>query len=143
MNPVVGWALAALAFVAGWIGWGWRGLALALTVTVFWLVLQFSRSLRVLRGAGANPVGHVPNAVMLHSRLHAGMTMLQVIGLTRSLGRRLAEKPERWGWADPGGAAVELAFERGKLAHWSLQRPPVGADSVAAANAATVGEAES
>lgn len=122
MNPVVGWALAALAFVAGWIGWGWRGLALAFTVTVFWLVLQFSRSLRVLRGAGANPVGHVPNAVMLHSRLHAGMTMLQVIGLTRSLGRRLAENPERWGWADPGGARVGLTFDGGKLQSWELTR---------------------
>ena len=122
MNPALGWALMALAFAAGWIGWGWRGLALAFTVVVFWLLLQFSRSLRVLRTAGANPVGRVPSAVMLHSRLQPGLTLLQVITLTRSLGRRVTEEPEAWGWADESGASVELRFERGKLTHWELRR---------------------
>jgi hypothetical protein len=126
LNPVLGWSLAGLAFVAGYVAWGWRGLVLALTVTVFWLLLQFSRSLRVLRTAGANPVGRVPSAVMLHSRLRTGMTLLQVVTLTRSLGRKIAENPERWGWADDGGAALELQFERGRLARWQLHRAADG-----------------
>jgi hypothetical protein len=126
MNPAVGWALAGLAAVAGYLGWGWRGLVLALTVIVFWLLLQFSRSLRVLRTAGANPVGQVPSAVMLHSRLRNGMTLLQVITLTRSLGRKITEQPEAWGWADAGGASIELQFERGKLTRWTLQRAEQG-----------------
>lgn len=127
LNPVLGWSLAGLAFVAGYVAWGWRGLVLALTVTVFWLLLQFSRSLRVLRSAGANPVGQVPSAVMLHSRLQPGMTLLQVITLTRSLGRRISENPEAWGWADASGASVELRFERGKLSRWELRRSEGGA----------------
>jgi hypothetical protein len=126
MKPVLGWLLVGLAFAAGWIGWGWRGVLLAVTVTVFWLLLQFSRSLRVLRSAGANPVGHVASAVMLHTRLEAGMTMSKVIALTRSLGRRIGDEPERWRWADAGGAAVELLFERGRLARWELRRPDAG-----------------
>ena len=28
--------------------------------------------------------------------------------LTRSIGTRLAETPERWGWADAGGVRAEL-----------------------------------
>jgi hypothetical protein len=59
MNPVVGWGLAVLAVAAGWLGWGWRGVVLAVTVVVFWLLLQFSRTLRVLRAAGQRPVGTI------------------------------------------------------------------------------------
>lgn len=127
LNPVLGWSLAGLAFVAGYVAWGWRGLVLALTVTVFWLLLQFSRSLRVLRTAGANPVGRVASAVMLHSRLEPGMTLLQVVTLTHSLGRRVTEDPEVWGWADDGGASLELQFERGRLKRWQLHRTDDGA----------------
>jgi hypothetical protein len=46
VNEKIGWVLAGLAFVAGWVGWGWRGLVLALTVVVFWMLLQFSRTMR-------------------------------------------------------------------------------------------------
>ena len=63
--------LAALA--AGYVGYGWPGVVLALTVVVFWLLLQFSRALRTLRNAASGPVGQVASAVMLHSRLKAGM----------------------------------------------------------------------
>ena len=87
MNPMVGWGLAALGIAAGYVGWGWPGVVLGVTVIVFWLLLQFSRSLRVLRNAGANPVGHVASAVMLHSRLKPGMTLLQVLPLTKAWAR--------------------------------------------------------
>jgi hypothetical protein len=122
MNAGLGWSLAALGIAAGYVGWGWPGVVLGVTVMVFWLLLQFSRSLRVLKRAAGNPVGHVDSAVMLHSKLKAGMTLLQVLVLTRSLGTRLSEDPERWGWADPGGARLSLEFAAGKLHSWQLVR---------------------
>ena len=121
-SPLVGWGLAVLGIAAGYIGWGWPGVVLGVTVLVFWLLLQFSRSLRVLRQAASAPVGHVDSAVMLHSKLKTGMTLMQVLPLTRSLGTRLSETPERWGWTDPGGARVLLQFEGGKLQSWDLVR---------------------
>ena len=128
MNPIIGWALAALGIAAGYVGWGWRGVVLGFTVIVFWLLLQFSRSLRVLKKAAGAPVGHVDSAVMLHSKLKTGMTLSQVLPLTRSLGTRLNDTPERWGWADPGGARISLQFERGKLQSWRLSRDEAAAE---------------
>ena len=126
MNPVIGWGLAAGVVALGWVQYGWQGLLLALSVVVFWLLLQFSRALRAMKNAGAAPIGHVPSAVMFNARLKAGMTLLQVIQLTRSLGRRASpegEEPERWEWADDGGARVALELRGGKLVHWELHRP--------------------
>jgi uncharacterized protein (DUF58 family) len=128
INPIVGWSLAVLGIAAGYIGWGWPGVVLGITVLVFWLLLQFSRSLRVLKLAAGNPVGHVDSAVMLHSKLKTGMTLSQVLPLTRSLGTRLSDAPERWGWADPGGARVSLEFDGGKLQSWTLTRDEAGSE---------------
>ncbi len=126
MNPVIGWALAAVVTGLAWLQYGWKGLVLAVSVIVFWLLLQFSRALRAMKQAGQAPVGHVPSAVMLNARLKAGMTLLQVIQLTRSLGRRVGpegEEPERWEWADEGGTRVVLELRAGKLQRWELLRP--------------------
>jgi hypothetical protein len=123
MNPTFGWALAVAALVVGWLVWGWRGMVLALTLTAFWLVLQFNRALRVMKNAAAAPVGQVPSAVMLNARLSTSMTMLQVVTLTRSLGRRIGDAPEVWSWADPGGAMVEVTLDGGRVARWQLKRP--------------------
>lgn len=121
MNPVIGWALAAAAIAAGWIGWGLPGVVLAITVVTFWLMLQFSRALRVMRMASGRPVGLVDSAVMLNARLASGMTMMQVIPLTRSLGDRVGDD-DTWRWADAGGDRVTLHFARGRLARWVLDR---------------------
>jgi glucose-6-phosphate-specific signal transduction histidine kinase len=126
MNPWMGWGLAALGTVMAGFQYGWQGLVLAVSVTVFWLLLQFSRAIRAMKNAAAAPVGHVPSAVMLNARLKAGMTLLQVIGLTRSLGQRLGAEgvePEQWRWADDGGVSVTLTLQGGKLTRWDLQRP--------------------
>jgi uncharacterized protein (DUF58 family) len=121
-QPWVGWSLAVLGIAAGYIGWGWQGVVLGITVIVFWLLLQFSRSLRVLQQAGRAPVGRVNNAVMLNARLKRGMLLMQVLPLTRSLGLKLSESPESWGWTDGGGDRVRLVFEGGKLQSWTLER---------------------
>ena len=123
MNPVVGWALAFVALVAGWFSYGWPGIALAFSVIVFWLLIQFNRSVRVMRDASESPVGHVPSAVMLHSKLSVGQPMLQIVKLTKSLGRRVGESPEVWSWADDSGAEVRITFDKGVCASWTLDRP--------------------
>ena len=123
MNPILGWVMAAVAVAAGWQGYGWPGVALAASVIAFWLLMQFNRSLRVLRNAGTAPVGHIDSAVMLNAKLQAGMPMIKVVALTKSLGRRVSETPERWAWADEGGSEVVLDFERGLCQRWVLNRP--------------------
>ena len=123
MNPWLGWALAALFVALAWQQYGWQGALFALSAVVFWLLLQFSRTLRVMRGAAQRPVGHVDSAVMLHAKLKPGLTMLQVIALTRSLGRKLGEGEDDWAWADEGGSRVTLHFAKGKLARFELDRP--------------------
>jgi hypothetical protein len=123
MNPVFGWALAALFVALAWQSYGWQGVLLAVSAVVFWLLLQFSRAMRAMRQAGQAPVGHVDSAVMLNAKLQPGMTMLQVIGLTKSLGRRLASGDDHWAWSDEGGSTVTLQFQGGKLARFELDRP--------------------
>ncbi len=123
MNPILGWALAALFVALGWRQYGWQGALFALSAVVFWLLLQFNRTMRTMRAAAQRPVGQVDSAVMLHARLQPGMTLLQVIGLTNSLGRRLGETEDDWAWSDEGGSSVRLHFTRGKLAHFELDRP--------------------
>jgi hypothetical protein len=128
MNPIVGWALALAALLAGWQGYGWQGVLFAFTLIVFWLVLQFNRVLRVMKNAASAPVGHVKSALMLNAKLQPRMTMLDVVALTRSLGRRLHAEPEpepgteTWAWSDAGGATVTLVFKGGKLDSWALSR---------------------
>ncbi len=122
MSPLIGWSLTLLALVAGWVGYGWRGLVLALTVIVFWLLLQFSRSVRTLQRASSRPVGSVASAVMLHARLHPGMRLPQVLGLTSSLGRKTADEPETWAWADEAGNEVQVQLQGGVVSSWTLTR---------------------
>jgi len=127
-NPRLGWTLALLALVVSIYAWGWRGGVLAFTVVVFWLLLQFSRSLRVLRGAAERPLGWVPNVVMLHAKLAEGMALLDILRLTRSLGRRLGDgEPEVFAWSDDGGDELHVELRRGRLVRWTLHRAAEGA----------------
>lgn len=123
MNPIVGWGLAFVALVAGWFSYGWQGVVMVVSAIVFWLLLQFSRALRVMRDAAQAPKGEVGSTVMLNAKLKAGMTLMQVITLTRSLGDRVSETPETWAWRDAGDSRVTLVFERGRLTRWELTRP--------------------
>ena len=121
-QAALGWTLAALAVTAGYVGYGWPGVLLALTVVVFWLLLQFSQALRTLRIASQRPVGKVPSAVMLNAKLHAGMRLPQVLRLTLSLGRKLSDEPEVWAWADDSGDEVHVQLQAGRVAQWALHR---------------------
>lgn len=124
MNPLLGWALAALFMALSWQVYGWKGFALAVSVTVFWLLLQFNRAVRVMKNAALRPIGHVDSAVMLHAKLHAGLTMMQIVSMTHSLGERDAASGSVYAWTDASGAALRVEFDsRGRCASWQLSRP--------------------
>jgi hypothetical protein len=128
---VVGWALAAAALLVGWLSYGWRGLVLAISVIAFWLLLQWSRTLRVLRNAARSPLGHVDSAVMFNAKLSVGLRLPDVIGMTRSLGRKVSEQTAQGGevfaWRDGGGDEVELTFVDGRCTRWQLRRDSAAA----------------
>ncbi len=129
MKAYLPWAFGLAAIAAGTIGWGWPGVALALTVVVFWLLLQFNRALRVMRNAAGRPKGHVDSAVMLHSKLQIGLRLAQVMQLSGSFGVAQAAASdagaasnESYGWTDTSGASVTVQFRDGKVSAWTLQR---------------------
>ena len=127
MSPLLGWALAAAAVVVGWLGYGWPGVALAVSVVVFWLLLQFNRALRVMRRAARQPLGRIDSAVMLQSRLHPGMQMMQVVTLTRSLGVKASTTAgdlETFVWRDDGGDEVRVELRDGRVSAFRLVRAP-------------------
>jgi hypothetical protein len=123
MNPWIGWTLAALAVACGYTLYGWPGVALGVTMIVFWLLLQFSRAVRVMRKATDSPIGRVPSAVMFNSKLKPGLSMLDLVKMTRSLGEQVGSDPEVWRWADDGDAAVLITLRGGRVTQWALQRP--------------------
>ena len=136
MSATWGWTLALVAIALGGFQWGWQGVVLAISVIVFWLLLQFSRAMRVMRQAGGAPIGHVDSAVMLNAKLRQGMRLMEIIPLTRSLGQAVEGGPgalEAFTWTDTSGACVRVQLVGGRLRHWALERP---SESQAAAPAA-------
>jgi hypothetical protein len=131
VNPVIGWALAVVAVAVGYAGYGWRGVVLAITVVAFWLLLQFSRALRAMRQASGRPVGTIGSAVMLNSRLRKGMRLIEILPITGSLGAKLKDEPETFGWHDGGGDRVEIELVGGRLSTWRLVRAGSGEGAAA------------
>ena len=118
---------AVALLVMGYHWYGWPGVAGALGALVMWILLHFTRMLQVLRRAANRPKGHVESSVMLHARLHPGVSLMQVVALTRSLGElhsAAGEQPEVFRWTDTGHSFVECEFRNGKLVTWRLDRPP-------------------
>jgi hypothetical protein len=120
VNPWIGVGLALAGLVLGGVLLGWQGVIFATTGIIFWLLLQISRLMRVMKTAGSAPLGSVANAVMLNSKLHAGMKLVDLIALAGSLGVKQA--PETFVWRDGNGDAVEVVLKKGKLAEWRLIR---------------------
>lgn len=127
MNPLLGWGLAAVAVVGGFLAYGWQGLVLALTMTVFWLLLQFGRALRAMRDAASRPLGTTDNALMLHARLRPGMRLLQILPLAGSLGQKVGDDPETFLWTDVGGDLVRVQLRGGRLVATALERAAAAA----------------
>lgn len=129
--PILGVAVIALA----WQGWGWPGVALAVGGIVMWMLLHFTRMMKVLQRAANRPIGHCDSAVMLNARLRPGVNMLHVVAMTRALGELLSPKeqqPEVYRWTDPGESSVTCEFANGKLVKWELSRPAPAEDGAEA-----------
>ncbi len=138
MNTWIGGALAVAALFSGGFLYGWKGVILALTVVVFWLLLQFVKLMRIMRMASEAPVGHLDSAVMLNAKLQPGMKLIDLLPLTRSLGRKLSDAPETYGWIDPGGIQVEVVMNAGKVQSWQMVRPSTFSDAETEANTETM-----
>jgi hypothetical protein len=123
MKSIIGWTLAGAGLATGWLSYGWPGAALALSIIVFWLLLVFNRSIKVMRIAAQSPVGEVASAVMLNAKLSVGMPMLDIVAFTKSLGKRASEEPETWVWTDASGSQVAIVFHKGRCRSWVLDRP--------------------
>ena len=108
MNPIARlgcWRRCLL--VAAWQGYGSTAWRSAVTLIVFWLLLQFNRALRVMRNAGQAPVGHVDSAVMLHSEAaRAACRCCRSLTLTKSLGTQARADAERLGLGRRGRRAA-------------------------------------
>lgn len=117
---------AAVLVAAGYRAWGWPGVALVAGGVLLWLLLHFTQLMHVLKRAADSPLGYVGSAVMLQAKLRPGMTLLQVVALTRALGEQLGQseaQPERYRWRDPSGASVTCEFVHGRLQRWDFRRP--------------------
>jgi len=121
--PVVGVAMVVLAYRS----YGWPGVALVAGGVVMWMLLHFTRMMRVLQRAANHPIGWCASAVMLNAQLKPGVNLLHVTAMTRAMGEALSEKdaqPEIFRWTDNGGSHVTCEFQAGKLVKWTLYRPP-------------------
>ena len=114
--------LAASALLAGWWSFGWAGLVLAVTVLVFWTILQFNRASSQLRNVADRPKGMVDSVVTLQSKLGHGMTMAEVLAISNSLGQRMNERGNEWLWRDSYGNQIVVTFRRGSVERWSATR---------------------
>lgn len=127
MNKLIGWGLVLAALVAGGAFFGWKGTIVALSGVVFYLLLQFTQLMRVMRTANESPLGHVSSAIMLQSRLRPGMKLIELIKLARSLGEKVA--PDTYRWTDAGGDAVDIVLVKGVVSSWTLLRAEAGRDA--------------
>lgn len=120
--PLAGAALVAASYRA----YGWGGVAVVMGGLVMWLLLHFTRMMQVLKRAANRPIGYVDSAVMLNAKLKAGVTLLHVVAMTKSLGELTSakdEQPERYRWTDGTESHVTCEFLHGKLVTWVLFRP--------------------
>jgi hypothetical protein len=123
--------LGVVVVIVAWRGYGWPGVALAGGGIVMWMLLHFTRMMKVLQRASARPVGFCDSAVMLNAKLRPGVNLLHVVAMTRAIGEQLSPKeqqPELYRWTDGSGSHVTCEFLHGKLVKWELFRPQTAPD---------------
>jgi hypothetical protein len=120
-SPGANGLLVGAAIVAGWWFYGWQGLVLAITLIVFWMVLQFRRVTRALEIAARRPVGLVDSVVMAQARLDTGLQMADVLRITGSLGVQQGQRDE-WLWRDEAGNELQVTLRRGIVIRWAVAR---------------------
>ena len=118
--------------LVGYASAGWPGVAAVVGGLVMWALLHFTRLMNVLRKAADRPIGHVGSAVMLNARLQAGVSLMHVVAMTRSLGALQSpenQQPEFYRWTDGTRSHVTCEFHNGKLVKWVLERPAAPEDA--------------
>lgn len=118
--------LGAVVVAVSYRSFGWPGVALAAGGIVMWMLLHFTRMMKVLQGAANRPVGWCDSAVMLNAKLRPGVNLLHVMAMTRAIGEQLSPKdtdPEVYRWTDGSSSHVTCEFAKGKLVKWQLVRP--------------------
>ena len=119
--------IAAIALGAGaWRAGGWAGIALVGSALVLWFLLSYTRLITIMKRAADRPIGYVGSAVMLKVKLRPKLSLMHVVGMTRSIGERLSPEgaePEIYLWRDPGNSKVTCEFVGGRLVRWQLERP--------------------
>jgi hypothetical protein len=128
--PVLGVVLVTVAYRA----YGWAGVALAVGGIVMWMLLHFTRMMKVLQRASSRPMGYCDSAVMLNAKLRPGVNLLHVMAMTRAVGEQVSPKeqqPELYRWTDGSGSHVTCEFRNGKLVKWELFRPQPPVEGVA------------
>ena len=132
-NILVPLGLVAV-LVVGFRSYGWMGVAAVGGGVLMWALLHFTRLMNVLRKAAERPVGYVGSAVMLNAKLQAGVNLMHVVAMTRSLGALQSpenEQPEIYRWTDGTHSHVTCEFQGGKLVKWVLERPAAPAEAPA------------
>ena len=120
--PLGSLALILLAYRS----YGWSGAAGALGGIVMWMLVDFTRMMKVLRMAAKRPVGFVASAVMFNAKLRKGTPLVKVIAQTQSLGAAQTPEgaePEVFRWTDASDSYVDCTFAAGRLQSWVLTRP--------------------
>ena len=125
LRTTLWWAAIALAFWGVWRQYGGLGVLLGFSMLAFWVTIQFSQVMRVLRRAADRPKGTVAHALKMHVKLKQGMKLVDVIGMTGSLGEMLSppnQQPEVFRWRDPKGDAVTVRFQDGRVLDHQIER---------------------
>ena len=128
--PILGVVLIVIA----WRWHSWAGVALVVGGIIMWMLLHFTRMMKVLQRAADRPVGYCDSAVMLNAKLKRGVNLLHVMAMTRSIGEQLSEEgadPELFRWTDSSASHVTCEFKGGKLVQWTMYRPPEEAQAAA------------
>ena len=67
--------LGIVVVAVAYRGYGWPGVALTATGIVMWMLLHFTRMMKVLQRASNRPVGYCDSAVMLNAKLRPGVNI--------------------------------------------------------------------
>jgi hypothetical protein len=120
-------ALATALAYAAWRSYSWPGLILALLMLSFWLLLHFTKLMRLLRTVANRPLGRVRDATVLAKHLKPGMPLVDVMRLTLSIGALQSApdtEPEVRTWSDDAGRTAICSFEQGRLVSFRVEATP-------------------
>ncbi|PXW96653.1 hypothetical protein C7444_106174 [Sphaerotilus hippei] len=117
--PVRNAALAGSAIIIATWSYGWRGLVFALTLIVFWTVLQLRRATRLMQQMANRPKGRTDSIDRVLAGLKPGMSMDELLPLTASLGDRVDERGD-WRWQDNDGRVIVVTMRRDVVVRWAV-----------------------